>query len=286
MTEQPGNSGQPKPRKSATPSAHEVTFVTNPKLLFIWPVIVAGLVFYPLGYPAAAPAAPAAAPTAPVQQPDADAENATDTAAAATTAPAPGFDRLGTLGWIYIWVLIVVLLTLGVDVDRNQFVFWLVLIVLFWVLGLWLKDAKGITFFGDVYRWFASLNVEYNRSLGLALSVLLLVPYLIMLGWARLNDRWRITHNEFEHHSFGKMDDSLGRGAKSIRAIFPDVLELALGLAGTLIVYNATGTKELRRIPHVMFLPFVRRRLDKILEKTAITGLMAADEEEDQDDEA
>ena len=45
------------------------------------------------------------------------------------------------------------------------------------------------------------------------------------------------------------MDDSLGRGAKTIRSSFPDVLELVLGIAGTLIVYNATGTKELRRIP-------------------------------------
>jgi fatty acid desaturase len=105
-----------------------------------------------------------------------------------------------------------------------------------------------------------------------------------MLAWARINDKWRITHNEFEHYSFGKMDDSLGRGAKTIRTSFPDVFELVLGLAGTLIVYNATGTKELRRVPHVMLLPFVRRRLNRILERTAITA--AAMEEEEEDDDA
>ena len=44
------------------------------------------------------------------------------------TQPAEGFDRLGTLGWIYIWVAIIVLLTLGVNIDRNQFIFWLVVI--------------------------------------------------------------------------------------------------------------------------------------------------------------
>ena len=99
----------------------------------------------------------------------------------------------------------------------------------------------------------------------------------------RINDRWRITHNEFEHYTFGKMNDSLGRGAKTIRTDFPDVFELLLGLAGTLIVYNASGTKELRRIPHVMFLPFVRRRLNKILERTAITAA-AMEEEEEEDD--
>ena len=157
--------------------------------------------------------------------------------------------------------------------------------LLFWFLGLWLKDAKHVTVFGDVYRWFVRRDVHYERAMGLSLSVLLLVPYVLMMLWARLNDRWRITHNEFEHHSLGKTDDSLGRGAKTIRTTYPDVLELALGLAGTLIVYNATGTKELRRIPHVMFLPFVRSRLNKILEKTAITG-MVAEEQEEEDDEA
>jgi len=98
-----------------------------------------------------------------------------------------------------------------------------------------------------------------------------------------INDRWRITHNEFEHYSFGRTDESLGRGAKTIRTTFPDVLEFLLGLAGTLIVYNASGTRELRRIPHVMFLPLVRRRLNQVLESTQVTPSGAADEEDDDE---
>jgi hypothetical protein len=250
-----------------------VTFITYPKLLFIWPLILAGFVLWPFGAPATLPAAGQATVAE------------TSTAPAATTPEtAPVLGRLEWVGWIYIWVAIIVVLTLGVDIDRNHAVFWLVVIAAFWFLGLWLQD-RNYTFFGDIYRWFANRDVQYNRSLGLSISVILLVPYLIMLVYARLNDRWRITHNEFEHYAFGKMDDSLGRGAKTIRSSFPDVLELLLGLAGTLIVYNATGTKELRRIPHVMFLPLVRKRLNSILEKTAITAAMAADEEEEEDDE-
>ena len=276
MSDQPTESEQPKPKPPKPARVHEVKFVTYPKLLFIWPLILAGFVLYPFGTPDV-PAAPAAVIAEQVEVSPASGEQP-------ETQPAEGFDRLGTLGWIYIWVAIVVLLTLGVNIDRNQFIFWLVVIAAFWILGLWLKDAKNITFFGDIYRWFTWLDVKYDRALGLSLSVLLLIPYVIMLLWARLNDRWRITHNEFEHYSFGKMDDSLGRGAKSIRSSFPDVLELFLGLAGTLVVYNATGTKELRRIPHVMFLPLIRKRLNIILEKTAITGMMAADEEDDEED--
>jgi hypothetical protein len=249
---------------------HEVAFVSYPKLLFIWPVILLGLVLYPLGYPerpspTTAPAAEAAE-TAPSQP-----------------AGAVASGRLEVLGWIYLWAIVLVLLTLGVDMDRNKAVFFIVLVGGLYVLGLWLRDTKGFTLFGDIFRWFAGLDVQYDRRLGLAMSIVLLVPYVLMLLWARINDRWRITHNEFDHYALGKMNDSLGRGAKSIRTDFPDVFELLLGLAGTLIVYSATGTKELRRIPHVMFLPFIRRRLDRILETTAITVAQLEEEEDEED---
>ena len=185
--------------------------------------------------------------------------------------------------WIYIWVTVLVLLTLGIDVDRNMAAFWVLLVAAIYILGMWLHDVKGFTLFGDIYRWFAGLNVQYDRRLGLVLSIILAIPYVLMLAWARINDRWRITHNEFEHYTFGKMNDSLGRGAKTIRTDFPDVFELLLGLAGTLIVYNASGTRELRRIPHVMFLPFVRKRLNRILETTSVTAGETEEEEDDED---
>ena len=271
---------QDVPRRPNKPAVHQVEFVSYPKLLFVWPVILAGLVFYPFGGPTKAPAG--TDPTVAVATEPATGE---DEAAADETpkTEAVADARLGWLGWIYLWIVVVVALTLGLDVGRNQFIFWIVVFALIWVLGLWLRDNKGFTLFGDIYRWFEWLGVQYNRGFGLSLSLILLAPYVIMLLAARLNDQWRITHNEFEHYSFGKMDDSLGRGAKTIRTSFPDVLELLLGGAGTLIVFNATGTRELRRIPHVMFLPLVRKRLNKILERTAITTAEMEEEEEEDD---
>jgi len=272
-------------RRSRDKRLHEVAFVTYPKLLFVWPLILAGLVFWPFSPPQLA-LKPAAAAVQP--QPDPPAGPADQ----AAPAPQPDEDatalrvspRLERLGWVYILIAFLVLLTLGIDVDRNMFIFWVVLILGMWIGGRWLADVKGFTLFGDIYKAFALLDVQYNRALGLALGLVLLVPYLLMIGWAHINDRWRITHNEFEHHSFGKTDDSLGRGAKTIRTGYPDVLELLLGLAGTLVVYNATGNRELRRLPHVMFLPFVRKRLDRILERTAITAAEMEDEEEEDDE--
>jgi hypothetical protein len=229
-----GSAGE-KPRKHM----HQVVFIGYPKLLFMWPVILAGPVFYFL---------------APHMNPE-------------------------SLGWLYIIILGTCVLAIGIDVNRNFAVFWLVAIAATYFLGLWLRDAKQITVFGDIYRMLDNLNVQYDRGLGLALTIFLSVPYAIMLVWARLNDKWRITHNEFEHHSFGRMDDSLGRGAKRIRTSYPDLLELVLGLAGTLTVYDATGQRELRKIHNVMFLPLVRKKLDTILETTAVTqGAMEEEE--------
>ncbi len=240
--------------KPNSPEVHEVTFISYPKLLFVWPLIVLGFLFWPLAGLGA-------------DDPDGNA------------------GMLEVLGWFYIVAAILVILTLGVDVNRNPSIFWMVLIGLVWILGLWLRDAKQILIVNNLYSWFADLNVRYDRAFGLVISVFLSVPYAVMLVYAWVNDRWRITHNEFEHYSMGRMDDSLGRGAKTIRTLFPDVFELLLGLAGTLIVFNATGTKELRRIEHVMFLPLVRKRLNRILESTAITAAMTEAEEDDDDED-
>ena len=285
MTESPDNpsaayeAGSPEqtarpPQERAT-QAHYVRFFGFPKLFFVWPLILAGFVFWPF--------APPVTVTCPPASPSEQAADAQPAAEEGAWVVRPYSGRLETLGWAYIWVAVVVIMALGVDIDRNQFIFWLVVVALIWVFGLWLKDVKQITVVGDIVRWFGQRDVQYNRALGLTISVILLVPFVLLMCWAVINDRWRITHNEFEHYSFGRTDESLGRGAKTIRTTFPDVLEFLLGLAGTLIVYNASGTRELRRIPHVMFLPLVRRRLNQVLESTQVTPSGAADEEDDDE---
>jgi hypothetical protein len=155
--------------------------------------------------------------------------------------------------------------------SRNVAVFWVVLIVGGWFGILWLRDVKSVKIFSQIYQFFADLNPQYSASLGVMLSLLMSVFFVIMWVWSRINSKWRITHNEFEHYQFGRMDDSLGRGAKSVRTSYPDFFELLLCLAGDLIIYDSTGRRELRRINHVPMLPFVRRRINWILETTAVT---------------
>ncbi len=230
-------------RKRKRPSA--VVFYTYPKLIFAWPLILAGFVLYPV-------------------------------------AAVSWIDQ-EVLAWIWALTAVVTVLTIGVDIARNAAAFWVVAIAAIWLLGLWLRDAKGITVFGDVFRFFANLDPSYPRTLALSISLWLTIPYVAMYLWSRINDKWRFTHNEFEHRSLGKVDWSAARAAKTVRSSYPDLFEALLCLAGDLIIYDARGARVIRRIPHVPLLPLVRRRIDVILETTSVTA--AQIEEEEMDDE-
>ena len=229
-----------KKKSKGDQSDHAIVFHCYPKLLFGWPLIVIGPLFWLFAAPGEDPAAVSG--------------------------------RLEVLGWLYLVALVLVVLTISIDLERNHTVFWLFVFLFFFFLGRWLTDAKHFTFFGEIYRFFTDLDVQYDRSFALGVSIFLALPYAVMLFWTRIQHRWRITHNEFEHYAWGRADDSLARGAKRVRSTYPDILEMLLGFgAGTLVVYSATGRNELRRIPHVPFLPFVRRRINRILELTAVT---------------
>ena len=212
---------------------HEVIFYSYPKLLFTWPIIVLGPLFWLL-WLVHVPAEP--------------------------------------LAWVYLMVSVLVVLTIGVDVERNHAVFWAVVFLLFFSLGLWLQDAKNFTLFGDVYRLFNNMDLEYDPTYGIATSIFLMFPWCVMFIWVRVKHRWRVTHNEFEHCAWGRADDALARGAKRVRSTYPDLFELLLAGAGTLIVYSAPGGMELRRISHVPMIHSVRKRLSHILEMSAVAA--------------
>lgn len=214
-------------------SQHEVVFYTYPKLLFAWPLVAAGFLLAPLsGTSLASPAA---------------------------------------LGWIYGMLVVLTIVTMGIDINRNTAAFWLVVIICCWFAVLWLRDVKGLVIFSHIYQFFRALDVTYQRDAGLLVSIWLSVVYVLMLAWSRVNSMWRVTHNEFEHYSLGRADDSLGRGAKRIRTEYPDLFEVLVCLAGDLIIFDSSGKRILRRIPNIPFLPFKHRRIDQILQVTLVT---------------
>ena len=227
-------------------SRHEVVFYTYPKFIFCWPLIVVGFLLWGVDSWFAA-----------------DAE---------------------VMAWVWGITLLVVLVTVGFDINRNYTIFWLVLIGGLLILVLWLRDVKSVRLFGAVYDFFCNLDPVYSHSLGAIISIELSVLYLVMWWWTRVNSKWRITHNEFEHYQFGRIDDSLARGAKRVRSSYPDFFELMLCLAGDLVIFDSTGRRELCRINHVPMLPLVRKRINRILETTAITAGEIEDEADDTDE--
>lgn len=269
-----------KPRKRVPDS---VVFYSYPKLLFAWPIILLGFVLYPIA------GAPWQEEPVPLEQSQVGDTVNVETVQATRLVVEKNTYR-EVLAWIYIITIVIVILTLGVDIERNYAVFWLVVVLALFFGGSWLASKMGWPIFGAVYDFFSDMDIQYNRYIGLALSLFLVVPYIVMVFWARLNDKWRITHNEFEHYALGRADDSLARGAKRVRSTYPDLFELLLGMSGTLIVYSATGRSELRRIPHVPLLPLRRKQIDQILEYTAVKTsndvIIEEEMEEDIDDEA
>jgi len=284
------NDSNSKQHRSQSKERHEVSFYTYPKFLFCWPLIAVGFILCFFGGWGAEQTTTADQDTSVVLN-DSRAPASQDAQAAATESsqsPASENARSSeTLAWIWIITLIVVLITVGFDLSRNFTIFWLVLGELkvydrtgFWFMIVWLQDVKSVKIFSWIYHLIADRDPQYSAPMGLVVSIFLSILFLIMWIWTRINSKWRITHNEFEHYQFGRMDDSLARGAKRVRTSYPDFFEFLLCLAGDLIIYDSTGRRQLRRIPHVPWLPIVRQRINRILETTAITADLIDDEQE------
>lgn len=186
-----------------------------------------------------------------------------------------------TLAWMFNITIAAVVLAVCVDLDRNRTIFWLVLIAAVALLILWLRDAKGVGIFGSVYSVFADLDPTYSRHSALILSCVLLLPYIIIVFGSRINDKWKFTNNVFDHISLGKTDKSLSRAGKTVRAEYPDLLEAALLLAGTIIIADSTGQRVLARIEHVPLLVVRVRSIKHLIESVMVTDGAVVAEDED-----
>lgn len=220
----------------------EITLFSYPKLVYIWVIIALGFLFnWPIGYYQWV------------------SENA--------------------LGWWYLVAMMTVLLTTCIDLNRVTSLLWLALIAIITLTYFLVSVTLGETFMDEIGRWFASLTPPYPTKWALALSVVASIPYVIMFIGVRINDRWFISHNQFEHRTVLGKDDSLARGAKRVKATYPDILELLLLGSGTLTIYSAQGKGDivLAEIRNIPFLFFRMGHIDRILESTQVD--VAAEEE-------
>jgi len=233
---------KPAPEKVVARKAADerVVVYSYPPLIYVWPVLVLGLVFW---------------------------------FTCKLTAPPHSVEA-----WIYIITTVLVLLTMGVDVNRNMAVFWVIVISAMSFCVLWLRDAKGFVVFDQIGHFFGQLKPQYSPEFGMITSIFLLVVYAVVHIGARINDKWVFSQNEIEHFAVFRGSNSLGRGAKGVKATYRDFFELIVMLAGDIEVRTAQGNRVLARINNVPFLVFKMRKIDRILSAYAVTP-GAADEE-------
>jgi hypothetical protein len=222
----------------------EILIYSYPKLVYVWPVILLGFAFY---------------------------------------WPIDRFHWMSstTEAWIYVAALSTVFLTVSIDLNRVASLLWLAVLTIIVLAVVIVKLEFGVTFLDRIGHWIKELSPTYSVSSGLALSIVLGVFYVAMIIGARLNDLWFISHNQFEHRTVLGKDDSLARGAKRVKASYPDILELLLLGSGTLTVYSAQGNSVLASIENIPWLFFRMGRIDRILEAFEVSpqrGGIADDE--------
>ena len=189
-------------------------------------------------------------------------------------------------GWVFIITLLTVLMAMGFDLSRNLAISWLVTIIATVFCIMWLKDVKNVLFFSEIGHHLATKNPVISRDWQYLFALFGGILYLVMIINARINQRWRISHNEIEHFAMLSKDDSLGRGAKRIITSYPDFLELLLCGAGTIQIYSAQGGMLLRSIPNVPWLIFRSAKISRILESTEVSATSGDEEDDHQEGHA
>ncbi|MBI5090967.1 MAG: hypothetical protein HZB26_00820 [Candidatus Hydrogenedentes bacterium] len=213
----------------------EIMIYSYPKLVYVWPVIFLGFVFcWPIDH----------------------------------------YHWMSNTveAWIYVAVLSTVILTVSIDLNRIASLLWIAILVIVVLAVVIVKLKFGVTFLDRIGEWIAGLSPSYSVSSGLVLSIILSIFYVFMIIGARINDLWFISHNQFEHRTVLGKDDSLARGAKRVKASYPDILELVLLGSGTLTVYSAQGNTVLASIENIPWLFFRMGRIDRILEAFEVSG--------------
>jgi hypothetical protein len=215
----------------------EIKFHAYPRLMFAWPIILLGFLLYPLD--------------------------------------AWGLVRTDILAWLWGSTLFVVILTLGVHVNRNLSLFWAVFGSAVWLLVIYLRDVRGHTPLSALSQFVTNLNPSYPRHAALTFSVALLVPCLLCWARARIDEKWVISHYEVERRRKFSQRESLPRGGLTIDAQYNDMFKFLFGFGGGSLRILDRGGNVLREIRWVFFLPWVRQHIDEIIEVAPIAAIAA-----------
>ena len=135
--------------------------------------------------------------------------------------------------------------------------------------------------------WQALKGLVTEDSPTVAVLSLASGAFLVLYALLRAfyDGRWQVTPNEFQRKVTLRRHESHARGAKTVQAEFPDLLEWLLGFgAGTLTVRDPRNRRVIERVPHVFFLTSKVRRIERLLELREV--LHAEDDGSDDDEKS
>lgn len=194
-----------------------------------------------------------------------------------------GWVGASVMGWIWITTILLVILSIGTDIDRTKALFIIILGFALWVSGILVEEKQGIPVISHVYDYLAGFNVSFNPGTAQVFSIATFIILIIVVISAWFDGRYEITTREISHKRLFRTTDSLPRAAKRIKQEWRDLAELFFGLgAGDLVVLDS-NKNIVMRIPNVPFLLFFRRDVDHILEVLATTEVEEAAVIEEED---
>ena len=170
-------------------------------------------------------------------------------------------------GWLQLTCTLLVLFALALDADAAGSAVLILLGGLSGFFALWLRLVSDVDLFS--LSWQALARMIPGASVEVAYLSLSAGAFLILYAVLRAayDGRWQITPNEFQRIVTLRRRESHARGATTVQAEFPDLLEWLLGGgAGTLTIRDPRTRRVMDRIPHVFFLASKINRINRLLE--------------------
>lgn len=189
----------------------------------------------------------------------------------------PSIIQPGVMGWAWITVLWIVILSIGCDMDRNKLIVLVLIIAILWLGGMLLEAKRGIPILSHIYEFFQRQNVTFEPGTVRVFGIITTVIMVLVAVGAWFDGRYEITTREITHRRILRTSDSIPRAAKRVKQDWRDVTEFVLGLgAGDVVVQDSNGN-IVYRIANVPFLYFFRHDVDRILEVLATTEVAEVD---------
>lgn len=191
------------------------------------------------------------------------------------------------LAWGQFVMLVGIILALGLDVDIHMLAIFGLLLLIGLFCGLWMTYAFDIPVFQNIYTLFRDLDLQFNEQTAFLWFILGTTLLAYSLGRVLYDGRWSMTANELQHQVLFRRRQAFARGAKTVEAEYPDLLEWLLGFgSGTLIILDSRSRQVINRIPNVLALSSKIGKMDRLLELREVVERRGDELFEDDDEQA